>query len=102
MPQKVRTVTPNTSGGAFVQLDPNVNGSVSCAFYGEQNMHVNFVTGVTTAADALTEFNAGRFAKLPTGWSALPGIRWTFDPSKTWVRSPDGTTAGAFNLHMEW
>lgn len=99
MANKTITVSGNATTGAWLQLDANVQGTVSCAFYNESQKSEIVVNAVDATA-AAAEKTANRVFVIPAGGVVTP-VRFDLNPSTTWVRSATAS-ATTFQCHMEW
>lgn len=100
MPQKAKYQAINANTGAWIQLDPTVQGNVSCWMWTDNANQPQFVTNAVDATAAAAEASALRYFQIPaSGGSA--GVRFDLDPSKTWVRSFTALST-TLHLHMEW
>lgn len=108
MPQKTIIYSATTNAGSFGKLaDGSTTGSAALALPSGRcmmllnnpgNAAVNLVCGATTAAEALTAFNAGAYWVFSAGVTIGP---IELDPATTWVRSSD-TTSRSINIIASW
>lgn len=100
MPTQTKLTAFNGSGGAYVQLNPDIQGAVTVNFRANQDIYLIIDPAVTSAGTAASaEATKGMF--IAAGTAGYPGYTLQLDPCKTWIRA-FGATSGNCWAAYQW